>query len=186
MKRPIIAVAAALTVSGCAPLKREAAPYSSVATIQELMLTQVDPSADFLWAAVASTSRDSGYEERQPRTDEEWKVVRTNALTLVEATNLLMMPGRRVAAPGQSTADADLPGIEPPAKIQKAIDADRAAFIRLAQGLRATGLHALAAADRRDAQALFDAGGDIDKACEYCHRKFWYPPPAEKSATAAK
>jgi hypothetical protein len=177
----VLAAAAAVpALAGCAGSQRQPGPYAPVATIQELMLTQIDPSADFLWAAVMSTSRESGFEEKQPRTDQEWNAVRANALTLIEATNLLMLPGRRVAAPGVGTADADLPGIEPPANIQKAIDADRAAFDRLAEGLRATGLKALGAADRRDPQALFDAGGDIDKACEQCHQKYWYPPAAAK------
>jgi hypothetical protein len=29
--------------------------------------------------------------------------------------------------------------------------------------------------DKRDAQKLFDVGEDIDKACENCHRQYWYP-----------
>ena len=181
MRSSIKSFAAAAVIpllTGCIGARRPPGPYAAVATIQELMLTQIEPSADFLWAAVASTSRESGFEEKQPRTDDEWSAVRANALTLIEATNLLILPGRHVAAPGVSTADADLPGIQPPANIQKLIDADRAAFIELAQGLRAMGLKALAAADRRDPQALFDAGGEIDKACEQCHQKYWYPPAA--------
>ena len=184
------AMLAGLALLGCAGVRRDTSsalppptvppPYAAVATIQELMLTQVDPSADFLWAAVASTSTAAGFEEKQPRTDDEWSAVRANALTLIEATNLLMVPGRRVASPGALTADADLPGIEPPERIQKAIDGDRAAFVRLADNLRATGLKALAAADRRDATALFDIGGEIDKACEQCHQKYWYPEPGAR------
>ena len=114
----------------------------------------------------------------KPITDAEWNAVRANALSLIEATNLLILPGRPVAAPGGRTADADLPGIEPAAHIQKAIDGDRAAFIRLALGLRATAVKALAAADHRDPTALFEVGGEIDKACEQCHLKYWYPPAA--------
>jgi len=172
---------AVLILGGCSAARREnSPPYAAIATIQELMLTQIDPSADFLWAAVASTSTAAGFEEKQPRTDEEWSVVRANALTLIESTNLLMLPGRRVATPGVKTADADLPGIQAPAAIQEAIDRDRAAFIRLAENLRVTGLKALAAADRRDSQALFDIGGEIDKACEQCHLKYWYPDPVTR------
>ena len=29
--------------------------------------------------------------------------------------------------------------------------------------------------DAKDAQKLFDIGEDIDKACENCHRQYWYP-----------
>lgn len=183
---PYCGVVAVLSLAGCYGMQREPAPpYAAVATIQELMLTQIDPSADFLWASVASISTAAGFEEKQPHTDEEWSTVRANALTLIEATNLLMVPGRQVAPPGGKTADTDLPGIAPPADIQKSIDQDRAAFIRLAENLRATGLKALAAADRRDAQALFDTGGEIDKACEQCHLKYWYPDATTRSASAA-
>ena len=33
----------------------------------------------------------------------------------------------------------------------------------------------LAAIDKRDANALLEAGGDLDEACENCHKRFWYP-----------
>ena len=35
---------------------------------------------------------------------------------------------------------------------------------------------ALAAIDKKDADALSDAGETIDEACEQCHLKYWYPP----------
>ena len=30
--------------------------------------------------------------------------------------------------------------------------------------------------DKKDADALQDAGETIDEACEQCHLKYWYPP----------
>jgi hypothetical protein len=35
---------------------------------------------------------------RQPRTEEQWSAVRQHAVVLLESTNLLMIPRRRVAA----------------------------------------------------------------------------------------
>jgi cytochrome c556 len=175
LKTGLAVLMAVSMAAACSRAQPQREPYAAVATIQELMLTQVDAAADFLWASVSSISSAAGFVEKRPQTDAEWNTVRANALTLVEATNLLILPGRRVSAPGAKTADADLPGIESSANIQKAIDGDRGAFIGLAQGLRATGLKALAAIDRRDPEGLFEVGGEIDKACEQCHLKYWYP-----------
>ena len=58
----------------------------------------IDPAADVLWDSVAYIATPKGIEDRQPRTDDEWKTVRNSAITLIEAANLLSMPGRRVDA----------------------------------------------------------------------------------------
>jgi hypothetical protein len=75
------------------------------------MLSVVDPSADVLWESVAVVSTEKGTEERKPRTDEEWAKVRAHAITLIEAANLLMIPGRKVAQPGKALQDEDTPGV---------------------------------------------------------------------------
>jgi hypothetical protein len=143
-----------------------------IASIKELMDAEVDPAADFLWDSVATISRLDGIEERRPRTQEEWQEVRRHALTLIEATNLLVMSGRRVshtyvAAAGDDELDSN--------QAQAKIDADHAAFVGFAQGLRAATAEALRAIDKNDAEALFETGSVIDAACENCHTVFWYP-----------
>jgi len=145
------------------------------ATIQELMVTRVDPSADLLWASVSTVITAAGTEEKQPRTEAEWQTVRRYAVTLVEGANLLAVPERRVAASGGKTEDSTIPGIERPENIQKAIDADPASFVAAVVRLRDAGLKALTAIDQRNAQGLVEAGGDLDSACEACHLKYWYP-----------
>jgi hypothetical protein len=149
----------------------------------------IDPAADVLWDSVAYIATTKGIEDRQPRTDEEWKTVRNSAITLIEATNLLIMPGRSVAAahpPGIDTANArksaDAPTEAPPAwgelshaEIQQRIDATHDSFTQLARNLQDAGLKALAAINAKDAQGLMDAGGTIDEACEACHVTYWYP-----------
>jgi cytochrome c556 len=159
-------------------------PFRVQASIQELMQSVVDPPADALWESVATISTLSGIEERQPRTDEEWATVRRHAMTIVEAANLLVMDGRRVAHEGKQLEDAHTPGIWTAQEIQKAIDGSRPAFIERAHALQSAGLAALAAIDARDAQALSAAGGALDEACEQCHLKYWYPntpkPPASE------
>jgi hypothetical protein len=94
---------------------------------------------------------------------------------LIEGATLLAVPTRRVAVPGGATEDSAIPGIERPENIQKAIDIDRASFVRAAVQLRDAGIAALRAIDQRDPQGLIEAGGNLDAACEACHLKYWYP-----------
>ena len=137
----------------------------------------VDPSADYLWDSVSTIVTRKGIEERRPRTDEDWKNVRRRAIALIEAPNLLMMEGRRVAKPGEKSEN---PGIElGPEDIQDIIYHDRATFIQRAHALQDAGMKALAAIDKKDVDGLSDAGEAIDEACEQCHLKYWYPPDAE-------
>ena len=149
------------------------------------MDSEVDPSADALWASVGSTVTSAGTVDRSPHTDEEWKQVRRYAVTLAEAPNLLAAPGRLVILPGQKTDDATVKGIQGPAIIQDQIAADPARFARLARGLQDAGLKAVAAIDAKDSTALLEAGAAIDEACESCHRTYWYPNTPQPSVPAA-
>jgi len=151
------------------------APFLPVASIQDLMLNQVDPSADLLWASVSSVITAIGTEEKQPRTPAEWLTVRHYAVTLIEAGNLLLIPHRQVVERGRKTDDADIPGLETPEHMQRAIDTDPAAFRTAVLALRTAARKALAAIDARNPEALTEAGGDLDAACEACHLKYWYP-----------
>jgi len=151
-----------------------AAEFRTTATIKDIMDSVVDPSADFIWDSVSTIVTRKGTEERRPRTDMEWKEVRRRAIALVEATNLLIMDGRKVARPGEKSEN---PGVElGPEDIQGLIDADHASLIKFAHGLHDAGMKALAAIDKKDADALSDSGEAIDEACEQCHLKYWYPP----------
>src|SRR6185503_49065 len=75
-------------------------PYKITATIQDIMDAQVDPAADEIWNSVASIVTASGIEEKQPRTDEEWEALKLKAFLVIEGSNLLVMPGRKVAPEG--------------------------------------------------------------------------------------
>jgi cytochrome c556 len=138
------------------------------------MLTQIDPAADVLWASVATISNAAGVEERQPRTEAQWAEVRKSALALIQGADALTLPGRAVA-PAGSKAEGEGEGSESVPDMQKAVDSDHPRFVAMAHALRLTAEKALAAIDRRDPQALFDVGGEIDEACEHCHRAIWYP-----------
>ena len=150
-------------------------PFLLTASIQDVMQSEVDPSADYLWDIVSTVSSEAGVVQHQPRTDEEWMEARHKAIVLVEATNLLVMEGRHVAEEGKKLEDEGKPGILTAAQIQKLIDDDHASFVSYAHGLHEAGVQALRAIDAKDANALLEAGGVIDAACEACHVKYWYP-----------
>jgi len=154
------------------------------ATIKDIMDSIVDPSADQIWQSVETVVDASGVQEHQPRTDEEWAEVRRNAVRLIEAPNLLIMDGRKVAKPGEKSEN---PGIElAPEEIEKVINSDRATFLKLARALQDAAIPLIAAIDARQPDGLIDAGEKIDTACENCHLKYWYPgggpPPAANLA----
>lgn len=146
-------------------------PFEITATIRELMDSTVDPAADALWDSVAVTSTGKGVEETQPKTAEDWAALRRHAVTLMESMNLVVMQGRHAAPPGTKAAEGELSSAE----IDQHIDANRGALVGFAKVLRASARKALTAIDRKDVQGLFEAGSNIDAACEACHVTFWYP-----------
>src|SRR5262245_59609860 len=109
------AAAILVAVASCSPAPKEgAAPASAgapaaaasassapgeftpTATVQDIMVSMVDPKADNIWNSVATVVTLEGTEEKRPRTEEDWVALRHDAIILVEATNLLLMP-RQVA-----------------------------------------------------------------------------------------
>ena len=80
-------------------------------------------------------------EAEAEETDEEWEEAESAALALAETTNVLLIPGRRV----------------PEANWDKA-----------ALDVREVALEAAAAAEKKDEDAWFAAGGKLDGACEGC------------------
>jgi hypothetical protein len=171
---PVLFFVSALAIAACSRTQPPSPPsLQPEATIKDIMDSMVDPSADVLWESVATIVTAAGTEERQPKTDDDWKNVHRHAVILVEATNLLKMEGRHVAKPKEKSEN---PGIElEPEEMEKLINNDRPAFIKFAQGLHDAALPALKATEERSPQALLDAGEAIDTACENCHLKYWYP-----------
>jgi hypothetical protein len=146
------------------------------------------PSPVKLTAGTTETAQ--GVEEKQPRTDEEWAQVRKQALILAESANLLLLEGRHVAREGKQLEDHGTPGNLTAAESDKAIAADRAAFVGFGQALHDVGVAFLKASEERNPQAMMDAGEVMDQVCEGCHLKFWYPgqviPPLPDQAPEEK
>ncbi len=147
--------------------------YIPTATIKDLMLSLVDPSADVVWLSVTTIVDEKGLVETKPKSDEEWRKVRQGAVALTEAANLLMIPGRRVARPGEKS---ETPGVElEPEEMDGLIAKDREAWITRATRLHEAGLAVLQAIDAKDGNKVFELGTQIEEACENCHKQYWYP-----------
>ena len=165
-------------LEGCQdPLARSepktAEQFVPSASIQEIMTSIVDTNADDVWNSVATVITTSGIEEKAPHTDDDWSTVRRHAITLSEASNLLIIEGRKVALPGASTSDVPAELSAP--EIQKDIDAHRQEFNSYALAFHEAVNRAIVAIDARNPAELVDAGGGIDQVCEACHLRFWYP-----------
>ncbi len=163
-------------IAGCraAPPPPPPAPeFRPTATIKEIMDSLVDRSADVLWESVATVVTQQGIDDRRPRTDEEWATVKRSAVSLVEATNLLLMD-RKAGKPGEKSEN---PNIElSPAEIDVLLAKDPATWKMFVKGLYDSAIPALNAINAKDADALLNAGEGIDTACENCHLHYWYPP----------
>ena len=147
------------------------------ATVEELMRSMIDPAADAVWDAVVIEATADGIVETRPETEGDWLRLRRHAVTLAEASNLLLIEGRRVAAP---ESRSELPGIDlHPDAIQELVSEDWDGWVEVTQGLRATSVVVLDAVEARDTDALLAAGTELDLACENCHARYWYPGYAD-------
>jgi cytochrome c556 len=147
--------------------------YTPTATIKDLMQGLIDPAADEVWLSVTTVMSQAGTVETRPQNDEDWAKVRHGAIKLMEASNLLIVPGRKVARPGEKS---EFPGIElEPTEMEGLIDKDLSGWRARAKALHEAGLAALKAADARDPDKVFEIGEQIEEACESCHSKYWYP-----------
>jgi hypothetical protein len=178
----ILGVAALVLTAGChQPAETQAAApppaappeYFPTATVKDLMQSVIDPSADKVWLSVTTVQSAKGTVETAPKTDEDWTKVRHGAIALTEAANLLMVPGRRVARPGEKS---ETPGVElEPSEMEVLINKDPTAWHKRARALHDAGLAVLQAIDAKDSQRVFEIGEEIERACEGCHSQYWYP-----------
>ena len=154
--------------------------FRTTATIEEIMRYLVDPAADAIWESVVTEVTAEGVFDHVPETDEDWAKLRGHAITLVEATNLLLMPDRRVAAEGSRS---EMPGVDlEPEQIEALLAENREAWTQFVGGLSESALVVLSAVDKRDVDALLVAGDGLDLACENCHVRYWYPSLADANS----
>ncbi|HEV7390914.1 MAG TPA: hypothetical protein VGO08_04665 [Burkholderiales bacterium] len=144
----LFTLAALLFLFGCSPPPPPAPASRSVTPVLELrqvMEWVIDPAADVIWDAVKSITTEAGTKEIAPQTDEQWAAVRNASATLIEAGNMLMLEGRA---------------------------RDQKDWMGGARGLVKTGTAALKAAEAKDKDAVFAAGGEIYTVCKGCHQLY--------------
>ena len=152
------------------------------ATVEELMRTMIDPAADAVWDAVVTEATPEGIVETRPESEGDWTRLRRHAVTLAEGANLLLIEGRRVAAP---ESRSELPGIDlHPDAIEELLADDWSSWAEAARGLGDTSGTVLDAVEARDVDALLAAGAELDLACERCHARYWYPGHADPRPAA--
>ncbi len=120
----------------------QAMPFQPTGDVKHLMQWVLDPAADQVWGAAGSIITAAGTQDLTPTTDAGWLAAQHSAAVVAESGNLLLMPG--LARDHNDWQDYSL-------------------------GLVAAGQLAMSAAAERDAEALFDAGGQIYRVCSSCH-----------------
>lgn len=158
MKRLITLAACAALLTACSPQKPAAtktaaageAKYNYDLPMAEMMGHVVDPAAWTYWRGSGTEVTAKGERDLSPTTEEGWTQLENGAATLIEAGNLLQLPGR-VREP---VAD----------------------WNRYAQQLTARGVEAKAAAEKHDKAGVYAKGAEVYEVCTACHKQFVIDP----------
>ena len=137
---PIIALAL-LALLGCTD-SPEPPPFAVVADSRQLMLSVIEPAAEVYWDAVGVIMDEEGTRRIEPRTAGEWEAVENAAFVLAESGNLLLLEDR---AQGRDHWTA------------------------MSRSMVEVGRLAVEAAQARDPDAVFEAGGEVYLVCTGCH-----------------
>jgi hypothetical protein len=141
-----ILILTSLLLGGCAQEAPPAdIPFELVNDTHHLMELVLDPAADVIWGSAGFVLTEEGEQDLQPTTDEGWHAVESAGAVVAETGNLLMLPGR-------SQGDD---------------------WLAYSIGLRDAGKLTMKAALEKDAEALFDVGGNIYQVCKSCHNQYW-------------
>jgi hypothetical protein len=146
-----------------------------VVSVKELMKYMIDPLSDNIFNAVGSTLTKKGLVEIEPKTDEDWEKIRVGAVSLAEGAYLLKVR-RPFTPPGDENNSEGPDAVElSPAQITAKVERDPVEWNARIEAMRNVALEVLDVVERRDVAELWDAGENLDKACEACHRSYWYP-----------
>ncbi len=146
-----------------------------VASVHDIMVTIVDANADEIWDSTGTEITAAGEVDKHPKNDVEWEALRRKALLLTESANLLAVKGRNVVNAGQVTSDENVKGVLDGKGIQKVIDSNFDDFSTKAYEFQDKSIQVLRAIEKKDPVELVNVGGQLERACEGCHIKYWYP-----------
>jgi hypothetical protein len=118
------------------------APFTPVATVDQVMDAIVIPSSQALFDSVVYVN---GELRQSPKTDDEWFRLRMHAIAVAESGNLLLMPPR-------AKGDAD--------------------WATLSGALTAAAMRVEQAADAQNVDLMLQTGSELYVACTNCHEKY--------------
>ena len=158
MKHLLTFAACAALLSACQPQKaaQPATPvkYNTDLAMPELMGHVVDPSAWVYWKGAGYIETAKGDVKLVPTTTEGWESLESAAATLIEAGNVLQLPGRARIPPGKDESD----------------------WNRFAQQLTSEAILAKAAAEKHDENGVYTQGAKLYQVCTACHAEFVIGP----------
>jgi hypothetical protein len=140
--------------------KEAASAYQVHADLRQVMRGILYPASNVIFAV-----QDKNPAEIKPAADPAtstdplastyggWAAVENSGLAMVEAANLLMIPGRKCSN-------------------GRAVPLQNADWPMLVQGLRDAGMSAYKAAQEKNQDKILDAAGEVTTACENCHSKY--------------
>lgn len=173
MKRFLTFAAAAALLAACSPHKAEAPKTASQALspmaklnldlpMDEFMGHVVDPAAFTYWGGSGTEETASGTKDLSPTTEEGWEKLESAAASLIEAGNLLQLPGRERRLPDHPDSD----------------------WYKHAQELSRLAVLAKAAAEKHDKAGVYKAGADLYGECTACHEEYVIQPQIKANGPA--
>lgn len=141
---PVTAATGGGAVAATGAVKPE--DFNSQLPLKDVMQHVINYTAFNIWENQGWIIDAEGTHELFPVDDDGWKKAEDATITLAEATNLLLLPGR----PQDDTRE----------------------WVDHVHALRDAALAARKTVQARDKQAFFDAGGAIYQVCTDCHVKY--------------
>jgi cytochrome c556 len=165
----------AASETAASPSARLWGDIKPVVSVRELMKYLIDPMADNIFNAVGTTVTKQGIVDVEPKTDGDWDKIRIGAVSLAESADLLKFR-RPFTPPGDENNSKGPDAVElSPAQITAKVERDPVEWNARIQAMRNVALETLDVVKRKDVSELWDVGENLDKACEACHRSYWYP-----------
>ena len=151
------ALASAVLLAGCNQKPAEPVAKYNIETlpIPEFMGHVIDPASFAYWKGSGTEETAAGTKQLAPTTEEGWEALESAAATLIEAGNMLQLPGRPREVPGY---------------------APKATWMKYAQQLSAEAVLAKAAAGKKDANGVYVEGAKLYEICTACHKEYIIDP----------
>jgi hypothetical protein len=157
LKRLFAAAACIVLLADCNQKPAEPVAKYNIDTlpIPELMGHIVDPAAFAYWKGSGTEETAEGTKQLAPTTDEGWENLESAAAVLIEAGNMLQLPGR-------------------PREVAKYAPKEK--WMAYAQQLTAEAVLAKAAAEKHDANGVYVEGAKLYAICTACHKDYIIDP----------